>query len=376
MNQKIIVFVKNKLITLDTVIPVLLEMKIRHNVSSEIIVFNKETHDAIQKNVVLRDAVNYVGSELFITKGNKVKILRYVIVLISLIRIMNNCIKGGKIIHFRDLDVWPLKIFALLFYKNIYRMQSTAYDFKYSRVAIFDKRKITSSTPVGKNMITCSKKYFINADIEKKIYKIGETRTRKSWIKYIDSKSEYYFSRYHANIDTSNGFVVYILGGIDREFTYNLFLSTIKELSHATRSIPILIKPHAYTNMDNLKKGIAGLDLFHITYLHPSILATRARVFVANGFTNTFGDAHSYGLKTVQYSNFTPNKNEYPNCSADDMKKRSEEEFDPEFVEYFINNDSNNFLKVMRNILKEKYKKSSFKGCDTGDNGLFQSFLD
>jgi len=58
------------------------------------------------------------------------------------------------------------------------------------------------------------------------------------------------------------------------------------------------------------------------------------------------------------------------------MKKRSEEEFDPEFVEYFINNDSNNFLKVMRNILKEKYKKSSFKGCDTGDNGLFQSFLD
>ena len=64
-KPKLIVFVRNKLITLDTVLPLLLEMKDKHNISSEIVVFDKLAHDSIDKNIVLRDVVNYIGCELF-----------------------------------------------------------------------------------------------------------------------------------------------------------------------------------------------------------------------------------------------------------------------------------------------------------------------
>ena len=73
-NRKIVVFVKNKLITLDTVAPILIEMKDKFNISSEVVVFDGLAHKAISENIVLKDAINYVGSELFITKGEKNKI--------------------------------------------------------------------------------------------------------------------------------------------------------------------------------------------------------------------------------------------------------------------------------------------------------------
>ncbi|MBT4732102.1 hypothetical protein HOB87_09060, partial [Candidatus Woesearchaeota archaeon] len=82
MPIKIIVFVKNKLISLDTVLPILLEMKVKHNVRSEIIVSDKLANDAIQKNIVLKDVINYVGCMRFITKGSKVRVFRYINALV------------------------------------------------------------------------------------------------------------------------------------------------------------------------------------------------------------------------------------------------------------------------------------------------------
>ena len=377
MPIKIIVFVKNKLISLDTVLPILLEMKVKHNVRSEIIVSDKLANDAIQKNIVLKDVINYVGCMRFITKGSKVRVFRYINALVPLVNITIGILKGDKIIHFGHLDAWPLKIFSLLFGKNIYRMQGTAFNFNYPKIV---QKRRNSPYPIlyGQNVIICSENIentrFKYAD-EKKIYKIGETRTRESWVEYIDSKSDYYFNKYHGNIDISNGFIVFILGGIDRDFTYNLFLSTIKVLNLANKSIPVLIKPHAYTNINNLKKAIVSLDLFHITYLHPSLLASKARVFIANGFSNTLADAHAYGVKTIQFSNFTPDPIEYAGYSPEELKIRSKVSIEPKYVDYFINNDSDKLLKIMREVLDQKYIKSNFKGNINSDEELFISLL-
>ena len=65
----VIVFVKNKLISLDTIIPVLLELKESYNISSTIIVFDRLAHEGIKSNVVIRDVVKYIGSELYISRG-------------------------------------------------------------------------------------------------------------------------------------------------------------------------------------------------------------------------------------------------------------------------------------------------------------------
>ena len=100
-SHKVIVFVKNKLITLDTVLPILLELKIKYNVSSDIIVFEKLAHDAINSNIVIKDVISYIGRERYITKGEEVKILRRVYVLFSLFKLLFSLVSGAKVIHYQ-----------------------------------------------------------------------------------------------------------------------------------------------------------------------------------------------------------------------------------------------------------------------------------
>ena len=123
MKKELVVFVKNKLITLDSVIPILVEMKQKFHVSSLIVVFDSLTHDQIQKNVVLKDAIDFVGGELYVSNGKINPIIRKINITISLIRLLLKFIKGVKILHFGALDVKPLKLFGILFKKNVYLFQ-------------------------------------------------------------------------------------------------------------------------------------------------------------------------------------------------------------------------------------------------------------
>ena len=75
-NKEIVVFVKNKLMSIDTVIPILVEIKEKFNISSVIVVFDELAHKGIKENVVINDAINYVGRELYASRGSKNKITR------------------------------------------------------------------------------------------------------------------------------------------------------------------------------------------------------------------------------------------------------------------------------------------------------------
>jgi len=348
----------------------LIEAKDKYQISSTIVVFDDLAHNAIKKNVVINDAINYIGVELFITKGEKRKALRRIYILYSLLKLIIGFVKGDKIIHFGHLNKWHLKFIALLFRKNTYQMQGTAYGFQYSKINR-EAKKLVLPEPVGKNIIISAKSIkdtaFSSVGMGKRIFFFGETRTRRSWVGYVNNRSDYYFKKYHSNVDVSKGFVVFILGTLHGyEHKYNLFKSTIKALSDLNSSIPILIKPHTFTEMDTVNESIKDLDSFHITYLHPSLLASKASVFISNNFSNTLADAHSYGVKTIEYTYYNFEK----------LKITKGGSTDPKFVDYFIQNDVNEFKRLIGNILSLEYTQSSFKGYVRNDNGLFESLTD
>jgi len=56
-KRKLIVFVKNRLVSTDAIMPLLIEMKEVYGVQSDIIVFDKLAHEGINENVVIRDAL-------------------------------------------------------------------------------------------------------------------------------------------------------------------------------------------------------------------------------------------------------------------------------------------------------------------------------
>ena len=83
-----IVFVKNKLITVDTILPFLIELKKDYNYSSEIVIFDKLAYRAINENIVIKDGIEYVGREIFITNGIQNKFFRRIYLIKNLFLIL------------------------------------------------------------------------------------------------------------------------------------------------------------------------------------------------------------------------------------------------------------------------------------------------
>ncbi|MBT5399916.1 hypothetical protein HOL24_05180 [bacterium] len=370
---KVIVFVKNKLITLDTVLPILLELKVKYDVSSDIVVFDKLAHDAINSNIVIKDVINYIGKEVYVTNGEKIKFLRRTYVLFGLFRILFDLINGAKVIHFGHLNKWPLKFIALIFYNSTFQLQSTAYDFEYVTSKI-KYQNLNIVSPVGRNVVFFAKninnKILSNISDRKKVYKFGETRTRELWVEYVHKKSNYYFDLCHRNIDYSRGVIVFILGTIlGYKSQLSLFQSTVRALVKESGGVPILIKPHAYTEMEVVNKEINGHENIYLTYLHPSILSTRAVLFISNNFSNTLADAHSFGVKTIEYSKYSSDLSRF---TKDGLSLSNNESIDPQYVDYFINNDEKKLSYILKKILLDNYHPSTFNGYTSKDDELLK----
>ena len=358
-----IVFVKNKLITVDTILPFLIELKKDYNYSSEIVIFDKLAYRAINENIVIKDGIKYVGKQVFITKGINSKILRRIYLVKGLFIIFVKSIFGANLFHFGALDQYPLKIIGVLFKKNVYKFPGVAYNFQYPKFSKFHGNKPKKFKKVGDNCVVFNGNFDYCGGV-KFTYDIVAPRTRKVWIDYIRERSDYYLNEYHSNIKVDNGFIVVITGPTTLELRklvdpYNdsprLFRETIDILTQYSNKIPILIKPHPLTDMSLLKEIISDKDNVFITYLHPTVLSLHARVFIANLFSNTLADAYSLGVDTIEYTNY--NKKLLSITSGKSLEKQ--------FVTHFINNDYNKLESVVGTIISRNHKTSSYTGiCD------------
>jgi hypothetical protein len=180
----------------------------------------------------------------------------------------------------------------------------------------------------------------------------GATRVRKSWINYIGKRSEYYFQKYHNNVDFSKGCIILILSYFGRlpaqripnDSISIVFKKTIEVLNKEKGDLPVLLKPHVFTDLDIVNKEIYDKDDFHITYLHPTVLASKAKVFICNTYSTTMADAYSLGVRTVEYSDY----------SSDVLQISGGKSQGYEYIDKFINNDKNKFKKKIKSILSTK----------------------
>jgi hypothetical protein len=121
--------------------------------------------------------------------------------------------------------------------------------------------------------------------------------------------------------------------------------------------------------MEVVNSEIDGHENIHLTNLHLSILATRAILFISNNFSNTLADAHSFGVKTIEYSKFST---DYSKFTKDGLSTSNSESVEPQYVDYFINDDEKKFTRILKKILSNEYHPSSFKGYDNKDDELLK----
>jgi len=349
--NNIIVIVKNKLISTDTVLPVLIELKEKYGISSIVVVNDQEAHKGINENVVIRDAINYIGRELYIGGSISNKIIRKFVKIGWLCILFLKLITGTKVLHFGFFDIFPFNILGKIFGNRLYYLQSDAFTHSYGKFDEIVAQSPALITPNSKNVV------IFNNDLSQlkiinsyhRIFWFGNTRTRESWRHYVEQRSTTYFKKYHYNIDLSRGCIVFILTSFGEMRQMRspggsmkmLFKNTIDVLSEVKGNIPVLIKPHVFTDLNIVNEQIQNKSNFHLTYLHPSVLASAARVFICNAYSSTMADAKSLGVRTVEYS-------DYKNSVIEISKGKS---MGYEYIDEFINNDSNQFKKIITSII-------------------------
>mgnify|MGYP006445674321 FL=1 len=109
MSRKkiIFIFLKNKIISLDSIIPFAMEVHNKCNIDFIFVAFEKGTYDAIRNdNVVLNDAIESIGSLIYIYRAEfKNTFVKKIALLLNILLISIQIrIKDGYVLHFGGLN--------------------------------------------------------------------------------------------------------------------------------------------------------------------------------------------------------------------------------------------------------------------------------
>ena len=134
MKKKIVVFLGDKLISIDTILPIILAVK-NHNESITIKFYTlqSEALKEIKKNLVLYEAINKIGTIWnlgLIADNNANKSLLKVLRLLHIITIFSSSIFCNiKVIHFGFFENSYLKIFYNLKFINFYFFEKNCWGY-------------------------------------------------------------------------------------------------------------------------------------------------------------------------------------------------------------------------------------------------------
>jgi hypothetical protein len=324
----------------------------RYDTNSELVFFDRKTYLEVTKNIVLRDVINYVGRCTYIDKTRPLSILRLLyIYIIGFFKV--------KYIHFGILNEGILSKLWKVHARKVFFCQQDSYrhDHLIYREKLTGKKFSLNIKPFYGNLIAFNDlmPQLSVVNDSTKVFHFGETRTRANWINFTREKSEFYFNKYHANLKLDDNFIVFILGPMceviwlkERDSFEKLFHKTMEVLRENFTNTKVLLKPHATTDMNIVNNELKKGGQFELTYLHPSVLAHHANCFISNLYSTTFADAYNLGVETVEYTDYNEKVLLYTSGKSVSY----------EYVDYFINNDSEKLIYSLNDILAKQNKKN------------------
>jgi len=322
------VFLNNKLIATDTIVPLMLTIRRRSpRLPIWFYCFERATYDVLQRNVVLREAIAECGPLLCLAgngKGPAGRIAGKLRKLVALVGLTLLALAHRiHFVHFKALRSGPFRLLArvnqrrsVLFEPNCWGYHKTMIE----QVGNIGRQRRRSSTPLlGDHLVGFSADWpelHDPANAARTKLLIGSTHLAADWLDYVDKQSRRHLQPMLENhgAGVAARVVVFILGYFDGfDFTrargsmLALFEATMDELAELGNEAVVLLKPHAITDRRVVQAAIdrRPLGRFIVTDLHPMVLATRADVFVANYYSTTFADAQALDVATIEYSDYS-----------------------------------------------------------------------
>ena len=361
------VFIGNKLISCDTVVPILLAVK-EKNKHAHITVYclNNETKAHIEKNIVLYTAIKKVGSLISISAKGEGRIKRVKTYLSSIFRLILLSIRSlfldQKIIHFGLLEDWRFRVLYLLSPSKTYYMENNCWGWSnlvYEVDNMYKERVINKSINSAKNIIAFSKDhpvYIESNSLKFNRYLLTPSRLWPVWQKFIKNDAEKIWleecTKY--NVNKTEKVILYILGTLGdldyispKNAALSLFLESIPLIKNHYPQTKIFIKPHPITDtkvlMNEIKK--LGYDNIVCSYLHPSLISNHALFSICNYYSTTMADSYSNNIPTIEYTSY----------SAKTLELTNNNSLRPEYISYFIQRNKNELNKVLSKISKKNY---------------------
>ena len=376
-SSSLLVFINRKLISIDTIIPLLCELKF-YSKEIKIIVIcpDYSTLDAINKNFFIRDQINTIGSLKVLSlrniygKRTFLSILKCIIFISSLAK--NILLYKSNFIHFGILFKKPFKYLCYFNKKNVFFAESDSYGFtQLMQDVTFMKINSPRIYPnIGSNsLIAFSKEWYLSKNINNKIYYFGTPRKRIYWQNIVKSNADKYLRKELKK----NGFnpkskIISIMLGYfgdlkylsNKNSVYNCLEESIQMLSECIKDEVIVLKPHVITDLDLLNNLLAGFKntKFLISNLHPMLLATRSKFAIANYYSTTLSDFNSLGVKTIEYTDYNNKALLLTNGGS----------LRPDKVDFFINKDQIELKIAINKLLKTSYNKNINYNTENIDN--------
>jgi hypothetical protein len=324
------VLLRNKIIGVDSVIPLCMQLHKDCNFTFTFILFEHGSFVAIKNdNIVLSDAINTIGELISLDTSKKSRIA----VMYSILKmILNINYRNSFFMHSGGLNVKPLIYIAKFMSakKIVFHERRTnglrsgpysAIDYPerfYSRRQTkyeYDKDNI-GSPPIlnGEILIGYDKlwNYFRHPQaVNAKRIIFNDSRNGSAWIDFIKNNSAGYIdNEINDNFpDQKNKNIIIVFVGRLQLTTSEYVKSFIQMISEISENIgdkfPVFIKPHIYSDLEFLKEciheGVGNKKMeYVVTKLHPSVLASRATMSFFIGNSNVISEISNLKVPVIQ----------------------------------------------------------------------------
>jgi hypothetical protein len=319
--MKSFILLKPKLIQIDSILPLLFQLRAEGiEAKPNFIAPNRKTFDLIQRNPVLYDAIAHLGGTLQCLSNRKNRFLRVAANLPILFPyLLEKVISVETARDFSILTsllsgfnrwVWKGKrVFCHLSNQPI-RQYKAAVD---SFVAITEVR--TEKMVHGYDVVILShdKEEFeetndARIDSRSTVIRVGYTRGLESWRRYLEQRAADYFPE-----EVKGEYLFFAVpvmsGGVrgeENEPFDVLFEEALSVLREYNDRITTVFRPHPATDLKKMDAIIqrTGYRNYIVTYVHPTLMMSRAKFVMSIGATSLLSDAYFLKKATLEYSHY------------------------------------------------------------------------
>ena len=372
------IFLNNKLISLDTILPIIFILKgLEKSINITVYVFNKKTYQLINKNILLKEAINDIGNIYYFNTSSSNKIIRNLqkassVIMISRI-IFQSLLNKNTYIHFKALNTWPFKILYIfnprrtLYWnpsstdrtKTIDLLDSLTYNIREKRIRGHKNIGYSATAMVSSNRNWDA----LNNSKDKNVYLYDDSNLNSNWIKFLFNSSKDHLNR-EVKKKKYNLYVIIGGGGFGGESgiipyieghdggVWNILEDIINTIDKLDDNM-IYYKLHPNTNSELRSAMKDKFKKYNIVFgnLHHVYLAQYAKCFLVTHWSNALSIPHKLGVPTIEFTNYNEDALRITNYGSPV----------PSTVNYFIQNDKNELLNILKKIdlshIKMKFSK-------------------